>query len=1081
MGFVQIKENKGEGLYSVEVIKDVSRATKKKEQLIKEIVNLKGFVTGQLDIRLASSTEILNAINADINAVLQTSLQEGKKFDEIEKLLGQLLIEQSEERANNDTLILQKEELEYLITAKKAALKLLQTLLDKKDVRDIWATDYEDEFIVDAVVMSLEINRDNEGILVAPHTYEVAQEDLDLIASIIKIKEDEILRLEENLVEIQEEIENNIAVTAFERTQLTILLTLEKTNKNLAIIDTQKQKVFDLIFEGQRLKQLKIQLIKLIKDKKNKLEKSTIFQTDLTTAKATPEGVFIPKVNKFSTLLQPVLSSSPEAVFFNMAMLPGVQRWRPTYRGAKIKAIDFDKDTCTVLLYTALSRQQNLNINYDVTDIRNGLQPTYENVPIRYGSCNSAVFSVDDDVTVLFKEEPDAKGKALLYEPTVIGFVTKPIPCSGLFYTEIAILGNPYGVKFRISNGVVKAKKSPLIVAGNIDWSSSKEDIIITWRGPTSRYLGSADIIREATPNNDPRAPLSNKFRKLDFRASTYSAGSIPGQTEILSLFSWRTWDRKIFNKEVVINAPQDVLGAWMFEGVLFCCTYENNTLSALEKTNFYYLDAEGFDVNANWILFAEVTHTTASYPLPLNRRSPISVSPSGTKIILPCRRAVYTPSSGTYVEVIAGIVPTINLADIPILNIQQVFYEFELVENPNLNDPVKFNLNQTSIEVYDCFADNVLSSGSTFDSYSPSPPEVLYSTRSNFKRNAFGAIYYPIFRDWKIVNNQEVVTELSLERTAGFTEVGSYFDGLNASGYPTEYSKETRTDGGEVTLKLDGQILLTGFSYTQVSSERQTLSFITNGSFIGPLYVNEAITKNYAMPLFVDLRYGKVIFIEGVDRSGKSLELTADTFTNAISAKILNKVGHRNLKYKLWEENISPNLTLFEVLDGVEPGTIVYDDTNSTDGGDVTAEYGNIERFNPSNTLSTHLPQGHYHVEYVNKINYEIESPEDGVVYFTDGKISDSFISPGIVHAGINKEKEFAFQLYHAQALAGLDHNSGIISSTTDNVDQLLPSLYAVYDEDFPPTLPEDMFIHDAYEEFENVQQYTQWGICLL
>ena len=63
--------------------------------------------------------------------------------------------------------------------------------------------------------------------------------------------------------------------------------------------------------------------------------------------------------------LQPVIASSPSAAFFNQALLPGWQKWKPTYRYGTIVAdsIDFDLNTCSVCLDSSYSSQFNLDIN----------------------------------------------------------------------------------------------------------------------------------------------------------------------------------------------------------------------------------------------------------------------------------------------------------------------------------------------------------------------------------------------------------------------------------------------------------------------------------------------------------------------------------------------------------------------------------------------------------------------------------------------------------------------------------------------------------------------------------------------
>ena len=61
--------------------------------------------------------------------------------------------------------------------------------------------------------------------------------------------------------------------------------------------------------------------------------------------------------------IQPVLASSPAGVFYNQAVLPGWQKFKPTYRIGTITALDVAENTAGVTLLPALSSAQNLNIN----------------------------------------------------------------------------------------------------------------------------------------------------------------------------------------------------------------------------------------------------------------------------------------------------------------------------------------------------------------------------------------------------------------------------------------------------------------------------------------------------------------------------------------------------------------------------------------------------------------------------------------------------------------------------------------------------------------------------------------------
>lgn len=65
--------------------------------------------------------------------------------------------------------------------------------------------------------------------------------------------------------------------------------------------------------------------------------------------------------------LQPAAAGTPASVFYNLAMLPGWQKYKPTFRVGTIVAdsIDYDANTCDVCLDPETSSQLNLVINQD--------------------------------------------------------------------------------------------------------------------------------------------------------------------------------------------------------------------------------------------------------------------------------------------------------------------------------------------------------------------------------------------------------------------------------------------------------------------------------------------------------------------------------------------------------------------------------------------------------------------------------------------------------------------------------------------------------------------------------------------
>ncbi len=130
-----------------------------------------------------------------------------------------------------------------------------------------------------------------------------------------------------------------------------------------------------------------------------------------------------PAYNQSSGYLRARCVMSPEQAFYNAAILPGVQKFKPTYRTGTISNIDYDNDTCTVTLDSANSSAQNLGINQSAV---------LTGVDIEYMTCNSGAFEDDDKVVVQFAGQSWSS-------PKVIGFESNPRACSPaylMFYLE---------------------------------------------------------------------------------------------------------------------------------------------------------------------------------------------------------------------------------------------------------------------------------------------------------------------------------------------------------------------------------------------------------------------------------------------------------------------------------------------------------------------------------------------------------------------------------------------------------------------------------------------------------------------
>lgn len=112
---------------------------------------------------------------------------------------------------------------------------------------------------------------------------------------------------------------------------------------------------------------------------------------------------------------------TPEQAFFNAAILPGWQKWKPTFRKATILAIAEDEDKADVEIDPTTSSANRLNVNQATR---------LEGVPIQYMECNAAAFVVGDRVVVEFQGQ-DWK------QPKVIGFVEQPKPCAWICIGDV--------------------------------------------------------------------------------------------------------------------------------------------------------------------------------------------------------------------------------------------------------------------------------------------------------------------------------------------------------------------------------------------------------------------------------------------------------------------------------------------------------------------------------------------------------------------------------------------------------------------------------------------------------------------
>lgn len=367
--------------------------------------------------------------------------------------------------------------------------------------------------------VSVDINDENELILIGPYTYEPIQKDVeekeDYIAG--KLEEKDKLDFDDNILfNVITGKQNEVDAKYAEINGLSLQIAAIDVSNNP---EEQAQRRINLQEQIDKLREeihrLSKDIIKLKREKeKNRAKAAALTKVilrlnseleQIKVALASADKILLPQVNDKTRRFQPTQSSSPEAVFFNKSLLPGFQKWKPTFRLGVIKAMQAN-DLCTVELVEARSSQQNLNINR---------QKILENVRIKYGSCNSAAFNVGDRVVVEFSEREQDR-------PTVIGFEDNPRPCGGVVClpsSDLAPngwglpitdankpLGTPGGEKAKATlrfgktqNGYNPAISRHVDMRGGCCVWTGDGGKVLTWHGPFGNAVAPLVSIRDTS------------------------------------------------------------------------------------------------------------------------------------------------------------------------------------------------------------------------------------------------------------------------------------------------------------------------------------------------------------------------------------------------------------------------------------------------------------------------------------------------------------------------------------------------------------------------------------------------------
>jgi hypothetical protein len=218
------------------------------------------------------------------------------------------------------------------------------------------------------------------------------------------------------------------------------------------------------------------------------------------------------QIQKFPT------TSPTQEVYWNWAMRPGWQKWKPNYRYGTITAIDYDADTCDVALDACYATDtpdgQQLDINQS---------SSLSGVPIEYMDCDSAPFEVGDNVLVKFEGQAWAS-------PKVIGFKEEPKAC-GSQYLCVWGIGNPGGEDCFAWDLLTNAPASIKDDSGNPVTFPIKKANISTWLSNHKELDGVEELWSRTSDTSGnwvctPPGPLDEVYHRTCTRENTFGTST---------------------------------------------------------------------------------------------------------------------------------------------------------------------------------------------------------------------------------------------------------------------------------------------------------------------------------------------------------------------------------------------------------------------------------------------------------------------------------------------------------------------------------------------------------------------------
>jgi len=314
-------------------------------------------------------------------------------------------------------------------------------------------------------------------------------------------------------------------------------------------------------------------------------------------------------------LLARELMTGPQA-YFNAAILPGWQKFKPTYRTGRITAISLN--TADVELDAAISSVTELTLNVNQTT-------TLSNVPIQYMDCNGEAFVINDNVVVEFEGQN-------WNSPKIIGFKANPKPC-GFYFTFAKVLGGTTPSGFPYVSGPapnyfgetgLRYKKTPLSLQSNFFYGGDRV------------FFGSGGIVswrKGGDPYNFPYVMIGNQVVDCatpEFYSWLSAMPEIPGYDPVSEPYSI---------KYLYYYSLGHLCGAGLYNNVLYFCLLFRESGVAIgtseqgnqvDKLIFYYKNLSTNQITK----YHEHIITVLSYEKIPNVTSQYNVTTSGNSLV---------------------------------------------------------------------------------------------------------------------------------------------------------------------------------------------------------------------------------------------------------------------------------------------------------------------------------------------------------------------------------------------------------------------------------------------------------------